>query len=156
MYIIKRNHIILFDDEDYELVSNFKWSITSSVASKTHYARCTKNNILMHRLILNAPKGVMIDHIDGNGLNNQKNNLRFCTNAQNQYNSTKNRTGKTSIYKGVDFCKKTQKWRAHIKINKRKIYLGSFFTEVGAAIAYNFASIECHKEFANLNKFKEV
>ncbi len=105
--------IALVDDEDHELLSKSTWFVlkgrtcyyaTRHVGKKPH--RTTQ---LMHRLIMNAQKGQRIDHRDNDGLNNQKSNLRSCTNSQNAMNQKKTRG--TSKYKGVSWSKVANKWR---------------------------------------------
>jgi len=110
--------------------------------------------IPMHRLILNTPKGMLTDHKDGDGLNNQKSNLRVCNHSQNNSNR-KVRVGKCG-YMGV---KLENRWRnpyyyAWIRGDGRQIYLGIFKTPEDAARAYDEAAKKYHGEFANLN-FKE-
>ena len=101
----------------------------------------------MHRVILDAPAGMMCDHIDMNGLNNQRGNLRFATHSQNSCN--RKHPGGLSPFKGV--FPRNEKWRAYIKTNQKMIHLGTFDTERDAAIAYNTAAIQYHGEFARLN-----
>lgn len=107
----------------------------------------------MHRLILNAPNGVNIDHIDGNGLNNQKSNLRLCNQSQNEANScisARNSSG----YKGVSFSGKEythNPWRSRIRVHRIIHELGFFPTPEIAAIAYNNAALKYFGEYAKLN-----
>jgi len=101
MKIIKltKEKFTLLDDEDFDEINKFKWQ-----ATKTGYAtRNTKGKtIRIHRLVMNAPKGMMVDHIDHNTLNNQKSNLRICTHTQNQQNQKNRQHGRgSSKYKGV-------------------------------------------------------
>ena len=83
-------HEVLVDDEDYDRVKNITWTLCKARACHIYYARgifpCDQR-ILMHRFILGVPNGQIIDHIDRNGLNNQKSNLRLCTKSQNNFNS---------------------------------------------------------------------
>jgi hypothetical protein len=105
----------------------------------------------MHRFILNAKKEYVIDHIDGDALNNQKKNLRICTHAENMRNS-QIPINNTSGYKGVSYNKRYKKWEAHISFNNKLLNLGSFNDPVDAARAYNAAALKYHGEFAKLNK----
>jgi len=112
--------------------------------------------ILMHRLLMNAPDGIQVDHKDGNGLNNTRTNLRLATGQQNLRNMRKHR-GK-SQYKGVTFVPKCTKrpWTAQISPgDSRCKHLGSFATELEAAKAYDRAAKELFGEFACTN-FMEV
>lgn|SRR3990167_2473874 len=141
----------LVDDDDHAFLSQWKW--TGYYHHKHFYAERTdysngKKKIKMHRLIMKASKGEIIDHADGDGLNNQKANLRFCTRGQNRANSTA--WGK-SIYLGVYWAKDRQRWRAKIKTPTKSIELGRFKEERDAAFAYNTAAKKYHKEFAKLN-----
>jgi len=94
--------------------------------------------------------GMVVDHIDGNGLNNAKANLRICTFAQNIRNS-KIRVGCSSKYKGVCWDKKASNWRARIMINGRLTSLGSFDSEESAGMAYDTAAISNYGEYASTN-----
>ena len=144
-------YVALVDDEDFERLNSFSWY--AQKGGNTFYAqRCIKVNgkkvnIRMHREILN---GSIIDHIDRNGLNNQKSNLRVCTTSENAMNMRKHKKSKSN-YKGVCFHKLEKKWVAQIKINRKGFYLGYFMSEVDAARAYNSKAVELFGEFANLN-----
>lgn len=135
------------DDDDFEYLSKFKWYVC--IVKNTAYAeRSVLNNgikkkICMHRDIMKTPDNLVVDHIDRDGLNNQKHNLRNCTPSQNQMN--KKSFGK-SKYLGVSIC-----IRATIRINGKSTNLGSFKTEMAAAKAYDKAAKKFHGEFANLN-----
>jgi hypothetical protein len=96
--------------------------------------------------------GVEIDHQDGNGLNNQKYNLRICTTAQNGANQRTQSRKKSSRFKGVNWDKDRQKWYAHIKVNQVLKNLGRFSSEIEAAKAYNKAAIIAFGKFAKLNE----
>ena len=144
-------HVALVDDEDFERLNQYKWAVLKK--KHTFYAlRCIsvdgkQSMRYMHCEIL---KGKGIDHKDHNGLNNQKNNLRFCTQRENNMNRSK-RENTSSVYKGVSFFKESRKWRAQIMINGKVIHIGLFASEVDAAKAYNIKAIELFGEFANLN-----
>ena len=126
--------IVLVDDEDYEWLNQWKWKEHKS--GNVYYARRSGGRdatIIMHRLLTNCPKGVDVDHIDGNGLNNQKSNLRIVTKRQNQQNQhIKN----TSQYPGVTWNKTVKRWYAQTKVNGKNIYLGCFINEIDAFRAY--------------------
>jgi hypothetical protein len=96
-------------------------------------------------------KGFVIDHLDGNGLNNQRNNLRICTVSQNSMNRNKTVKNKSG-FKGVIWWERNNTWKAEIRHNKNKIYLGYYKNIIDAAKAYNAAALKYHGEFANLNK----
>lgn len=152
--LAKQNHFILVDEEDYELLKSFKWRILKG--NTTFYAQTDirlngyTKTVYMHRIITGDISGFDVDHIDGNGLNNQKNNLRVCTRQQNQMNRKKS-TGKTSKYKGVYMKKRDGFFYATIKINKKPIWIGSYKTEQEAALAYDIKAKELFGDYAKLN-----
>lgn len=111
-----------------------------------------KRDVLLHRLILNAPEKMVVDHINGNGLDNRKANLRLCTQQQNTFNS-KSTVNNKHGYKGIRFDKRQPRkgWIAQITFNRKNIYLGSHYTKEEAALTYNEAAKKYFGEFANLN-----
>ena len=103
----------------------------------------------MHRLILNAGSGQQVDHIDKNGLNNTRGNLRFCTIAQNAQN--RRHRGGASQYRGVFWYEKSSRWGVRITARRETQFLGLFLSEEEAAKVYDRAARELHGQFANLN-----
>jgi|WetSurSiteA1Bulk_404760.scaffolds.fasta_scaffold56312_2 hypothetical protein len=149
----KDRFVALVDDDDYKYLSQKRWCV-NNLRGNLYALRNEKINgkqitILMHRLIMNPPVGLEVDHIDRNGLNNQKSNLRICTHMENVRNSPSQ--GKTSIYLGVSYDSKNKKYIAGIKVDYKQIYLGAFDTEEEAAIIRDIASLKYFGEFANLN-----
>lgn len=153
----------LIDKEDFQRVSQHLWQIFKS--DHTNYARSTmiiygktRKTISLHRFILNAKKGKEINHINKNGLDNRRCNLRICTRTENCWNSHKiysrRRNPPTSRYKGVSFDKENNKYRVRIKLNGKNIYLGRFRNEKAAALVYNEKAIKLFGEFARLNIVK--
>jgi len=141
----------IVDAEDYERLSKYKWHAVKE--GRCWYAKTLRRNGLtmrMHRLILSAPRHLFVDHIDHNGLNNRKSNLRLCTHKQNSRN-TRPRRGGTSKYKGVHWCKIRKKFRAMICNNSKFIHLGYFDDEIAAAKAYDRKALELFGQFAYLN-----
>jgi HNH endonuclease len=133
----------LVDDEDFDLVNSFNWYLSGSYPVRSLGKRPNRTKISMHRFLMNTPVDKVTDHINGNGLDNRKSNLRICTISENTINSKKS-INKSSKYKGVSFI---NPWRAYIG---RKI-LGHFKTEKEAAEAYNKAAKELYFDFARLN-----
>ena len=157
---LTQNQYALVDDEDYNRLNKHKWCVMYSPGLKGYYAvRGIKNGkptlIYMHRIIMGAPKGMQIDHINHNILDNRKENLRVCTASQNGMNQ-KCRKNTTSEYKGVYWHKQNKKWRTRININGKRIYLGSFKSEIQAAKAYDKKAKILFGEFALLNNIKEM
>ena len=151
---LRSGDIVLFDDEDAELVLQYKWYVNH--AHHTRYARTDiqvagkRITIPMHRLITGAGAGQEVDHIDGNGLHNWRNNLRVCSHAQNGRNRGVCKSKKSSQYKGVYPHGKT--WMAYISSEGGNVYLGSYSSELEAAHAYNVAAVEKHGPYAFLNE----
>ncbi len=131
-----------------DIVKPYNWCVegTGYVMS-----RSGGKPIKMHRLILSAPKGIYVDHIDGNPLNNTIENLRMCRKQQNEFN-TKIRMDNSSGYKGVSFSKSKRLYRAYINRDGKQYFLGYFLTKEEAAVAYNEAAVVLFGEFARLNQ----
>lgn len=109
--------------------------------------------IYVHRVLLNAPNGIGVDHINGNSLDNRRSNLRLATTQQNGCNRAMSRNN-TSGYKGVTLCTgkwSPGKWKSTIKVNMKEIYLGVFRTKQEAHEAYQAASVKYHGEFRRQN-----
>lgn len=148
------------DDEDYNKVSIYKWFVMKR--DRTFYAGIwihkpneKKKCLLMHRLILNlTERNELCDHVNHNGLDNQKLNLRKCDTTQNNSNTRPSING-TSKYLGVSWDKKRKKWAANLTSNRKKIFLGRYVNELLAAEAYNIAALKIHGKFANLDVIKE-
>jgi hypothetical protein len=139
------------DVEDYERLGRYKWLAVEM--GRCWYGRTLERDgkpLAMHRVIMDAPKGLFVDHIDHDGLNNRKSNLRLCTRKQNRRNRRPNRGG-TSKYKGVHWSKSCKKYRAAISHNKKRFCLGYFRDEIEAAKAYDEAAKKFFGEFAYLN-----
>lgn len=149
---LTQNKTALVDDANYEWLNQFKWYAHKDHGS--YYARCSINSscLLMHREImgLSLKDGKQLDHIDNNGLNNQRSNLRICTTRQNQFNR-KPVKGATSQFKGVTWHLRDKKWYVQIGYNGKNNYLGVSDNEVQAAKMYDRAAIKYFGEFAYLN-----
>lgn len=146
-------HQCLVDDEDYTFLLGYKWWLSKN--RYTYYAVCRvgKSKMKMHRLILNCHDKDVVDHKDGNGLNNQRINLRICTKQENNFNTKKKRKNPSSKYKGLHFS--GGKYNVELRKDYKKIYIGRFDNEIAAALAYNEAATKHFGEFAFLNKIDE-
>jgi hypothetical protein len=135
------------DKDDYEWLSQWTWH-----AYGDGYAgRREKGKLIaMHREIMKAPKGMLVDHADGNRANNCRWNLRVCTYAQNQHNKRKQH-GASSQFKGVTYSKRYDKWRAHCRAEGWPCHISYCDDEVEAARAYDRAAVERFGEFARPN-----
>lgn len=161
IFTLPSGEAVLLDHEDFDRVSQFSWSLSRSGANcyAVHSRAATRSRppltLLMHRLILGlgrADRWVVVDHINGNGLDNRKANLRVCTQQENLRNQRKRRHSR-SRFKGVSpvAFSKTGKWAAKLWINGHLMHLGTFATEEEAARAYDEAIQVHHGEFARLN-----
>lgn len=147
---VKRQWLVMVDDEDYEFLEQFKWQVDREKSVKTH-ANPRLKDILMHRVIMKPKKGVEIDHIDGNRLNNQKSNLRFATSSQNKINRGPRKDNKSG-FKGVSWHKQRNLWTARIMTGGKYKHLGLFKTLEEAAEAYNAEATTYYGEYAWQNK----
>lgn len=150
---LTQGRVALVDDEDYEYLSQWKWYAKNGrgdlfYAYRAIYNKGVQTLIKMHRLIMEAPSDMEVDHIDRNGLNNQKHNLRICTHHQNQYNKGAHEGG-TSKYNGVCYMKGW--YVAQISISGKRKFIGRFSSEIDAAIAYDKMARKIYGEFAYLN-----
>ena len=151
----------LVDNDDYAELIKYKWRATIERDGVSYAVRGTRNKvgkysmIAMHRVIMKTPKEMVTDHIDGDGLNNQKKNLRICTRSQNNMN-TKMGKNNTSGFKGVSrmYVNKKLKWQVHIRVDKKIKYLGYFATKEEGYKAYVEACKKYHKEFTYFNREK--
>jgi len=142
----------IVDDEDFELASQYTWNCTKR--SDLSYARTSKKiggkqfTIRLHRLLLSAGPGEMVDHRNGDGLDCRRSNLRFATRSQNAQNK-KRRSNARSQYKGLVFSGNSI--AARINFNGKVIHIGSFLSEIEAARAYDAMARELFGEFARTN-----
>jgi len=150
---------VLVDEEDYQTLRLWEYGLSRIIGLDTTYIQTYKKGKrgYLHRLIMgvsDAPTSIFVDHIDHNGLNNSRTNLRITNNKGNQRNSRKRlSTKRTSSYKGVYFShnNKMNPWLASIHLSDSRTHLGYYRTEIEAAHAYNKAAIEHFGDMANPN-----
>lgn len=148
--------VAIIDDEDFDRVSQHTWYAfpgRHTFYAGTNIRRDDRQvQLAMHRLLLGLGFGDKRfgDHVDGNGLNNRRQNIRIATRGQNGANR-RSAKGSSSRFVGVSFNKYHKKWTAKIRTR----WLGYFETEVEAAAAYNEAALHSHGEFARLNDLRE-
>lgn len=153
---LTQGKIAIVDDADYERLRIYHWS-----CCKTGYAmRGFRENgkkvyLKMHHAILGKPpRGYVVDHINGNRLDNRRGNLRFVTYQQNSFNTHKHQVENgTSRFKGVSYMKNKRKWRSRIMIGGKEKHIGLYSTEKEAALAYNEAAKSYFGDYAKLNEF---
>lgn len=137
----------IVDDEDFDYLNQWKWKYSTGRASRT-------NKIdgygLMHRLIMKAPTGMDVDHINGNQLDNRKSNLRICTHQENRSNTARP-VNNTSGYKGVYWHKQKAKWCTQITFMNKTYTLALFESPVEAAKEYDHVAKQLFGDFARLN-----
>lgn len=147
------------DDSDFEFLKQYKWTASRSgkygcravrAFSVLKGKKASTIPILMHRVIMMCPNGFEVDHVDGDGLNNQKNNLRICSHSQNMRNR-RQKSQMSSKYKGVSWVKKHGKWLGRLQVGGKIVFNSYFDSQEAAAIAYNESAALHHGDFARLN-----
>jgi AP2 domain/HNH endonuclease len=142
----------LVDDEDYEELSKYKWYAVK--APKTYYAyrnirinKLKQKQIGMHQHLLGFKAGFEIDHINHNGIDNRRENLRWATDAQNSANKPRQMNNSSGV-KGVYFDTRKSRWRARLMVKGRRIHIGTFSSLIDAEKAYREAAEDILGEFA--------
>jgi hypothetical protein len=133
------------DDADYAMIAAYRWYLHHGYAVTISYPR-----LRMHRLVLNAPLGIGVDHINGDGLDNRRANLRLANDSQNQANRRR-LTSNTSGYRGVTLHRQSGRWQAGIKVRGRSVHLGLHDSPIDAALAYDQAAIRYFGVYARPN-----
>ena len=148
----------IVDPEDYEELARYKWFAMRNKRGfyairmvKAKNGRGRRKKIRMHRQTLDVPDDKFVDHINHNGLDNRKANLRIVTNMQNSWNKRKQRGNYSSQYKGVSWSKRVGKWHTEIYCRGTKIFIGYFDDEKAAARAYDARAAELYGDYASLN-----
>lgn len=150
--ILPQNKIALISTVDYRRVSEYKWYLQKDALTYYAFTNIDLKHISMSAFIKGKKPGFEIDHADGNGLNNQRRNLRYVTHSQNSMNR-KPRKNCTSKYKGVWFNTERSIWQVSIRKNYKRFFLGSYHIEEDAAKAYNKAAKNKFGKYAKLNSF---
>jgi hypothetical protein len=130
------------DEADYELLVKYPWH-----AQMTGYAACSSLGQSMHRFLLQPPRDMQIDHINGNKLDNRRENLRVVTHAQNQMN----RPARANSYKGVKRSENGRRWVVGVMSDYKAFHVGTFDTQEEAAWMYDQWALTLHDEFAATN-----
>lgn len=153
---LNRGKYALVDDADFDWLNQWRWNIHSNGCAKRNISKTVNGKrkfktIRMHRLIMNPPEGFEVDHINGDPLDNRRENLRVCKHSENCRN-TKWQKGK-SQFKGVYKYKNKwgEWWAARIRIHPHRYVIGYFHEEMEAAFAYDLAALSLHGEYARLN-----
>lgn len=159
---LSRGKYALVDDEDYNFLSQFNWHVQpgrkTDYATRGHYPVGEKGKgrvtVRMHREIMGLPmkgRDIVVDHINDNGLDNRRKNLRVCTARENRQNST-GRSKSSSKFKGVDWCPRDRCWRAYIKPKDQpRKFIGHLDSEIAAAKAYDKEALEHFGKYAREN-----
>ena len=151
---LTQGYVALVDDEDFVLISKYSWHVQKegrNIYARTNIPALKKyRGVLMHILLMGKKPGLELDHINHNGIDNRRKNLRHVTRQQNQHNR-RHHLHTSSKYKGVSFYKGKGIWVAQINKDNIRFYLGTFPTQKDAALAYDKKSQELHGVFGNRN-----
>lgn len=151
--LLKNGEFTTVDDYGFELLQKFKWNKNSRgyVVTYVWDSNTQKSKVIrLHRFLMNPPEDLLVDHIDGNPLNNLRANLRVCTSSQNQMNRNREKTN-SSGFKGVSWYNPSKKWHVVIGINGKNKHIGYFNNRIHAARAYDEHAKKLHGQFAKLN-----
>lgn len=149
---LSRGKVTLIDAADFEKVGRFKWTFATAGYACRSIRRSdnSKQMVLLHRVLMDAKPEQDIDHINHDGLDNRRSNLRLCSTSENLRNARAKRNG-VSKYKGVCWDKSRSCWKSEIRITHKRKYIGRFCSEEEAAKAYDKAARFYFGEFAYLN-----
>lgn len=160
---LTQGQFALVDDEDFDRINSHKWCAALDRTTNSYYAARNsprdadgkQHRILMHREIMNAKHGEQVDHINHDTLDQRRSNLRLCSNSQNHANQRMPSTNKSG-FKGVSLDKPTGKWKAQVRANGEKKYIGLYVTAIEAAIAYDDAALKYQGEYAYTNAMRAL
>lgn len=152
---LTHGYVALVDDEDYERLRGYRWHAQSRRRLFYAFRYLSKHErpraVAMHREVVGAGAGTQVDHANGNGLDNRRENLRFCNHAQNQANRH-SQVPHSSRFRGVSRDRKTGLWHPCLKVDQHTQHLGYYADEVTAARVYDAVALEIFGEFAYLNR----
>jgi hypothetical protein len=156
---LTRGEYAIVDPERYEELAKYKWHVSWNQGGiyAVRHVKAKKGGkyrqkcVRMHRVIIGAGEGEIVDHINHYGLDNRIANLRIATMRQNNWNARKRRGNCSSKYKGVHWLKREKKWRARITFHGRSILIGDFDTEKEAGMAYDGMARQLFGDYASLN-----
>ncbi len=144
----KGMYVALVDDEDFERINQYHWSVVMAKRGKYAASIINQKHIQLHRFLMNPPERMIVDHINHDGLDNRKSNLRLATHAQNNSNVGKY-SNNTSGFKGVCWNKNDKKWQAQIGFKGKLYVVGRFDDPEEAHKAYCEKAKELNGEFAH-------
>lgn len=149
--LLSTGDVLLYDEEDADMVNGRKWYVFNPAPNSFYVQDCKGRSL--HRILMNAPRGMCVDHINGNGLDNRRSNLRLCTKRQNNLNS-RLRSDNSSGFRGVSFYPRDKTWRARVFSGNKVVYQESFKSKEECAIAYDRAVLRIRQNdlsFVRLN-----
>ena len=147
---LTQGRFTIIDDEDFEEVNKYKWYVSNEYVARMLLPANRRVQISLHRILMNPPPNLQVDHINGDTLDNRRKNLRVVTLRENVINQKLHKNN-TSGYKGVSWDKKLEKWETSINPNGKKIRVGFFNSLLEAVEAYNKSAIKYFGEYARLN-----
>lgn len=154
---LTKGYAAIVDDDDYEKVNQYKWYAQTKryvqYARRVAYKNGGQFTVSMHRFVMDCPDDMQVDHINHNGLDNRKENLRICTNQENSRNMIKRKPTTLGLIKGVVIskCIKSKPYKAHIRYNGKTKDIGYFANVEDAAKAYDKKALEYFGQYAQLN-----
>ncbi len=144
--------VAIIDEQDYPILSQYRWCAAKCrhtfVACRGTWRDGRTKKVYLHRLIMNAPQNSLVDHINGDGLDNRRCNLRICTKKENNRNRTRMQSLNTSGFRGAFWEHGCKKWRAQISVNNKNHHIGVFHSKHEAASAYQQAAKRLYGIFA--------